>query len=382
MIIILLIFISLGAAYTHQFFKNSFLFLVFSIEKLSHIYLMKFINFAFILFIFILSLFFYTETSIARTEYTLSGKTMGTYYTVIFISAKGESVPLWQKRVDMRLNRVNKTFSMFDKSSRLSLFNSRKIGESIKTSRDFYEVLTKAQKIYHLSEGAWDGTVKPLVDLWGFGSGSKDYKVPELHEINKALTKIGFKHIRINKQRSICRDADIKLDLSSIAKGFGADAISELFITSGIQDVLVEIGGEVMAAGTNKKGEPWKVGISRPENSFTDRNIFQIVRLSGQALASSGTYRNFFEIDGKSYSHIIDPRTGFPVDNGIVSTSVISKNCTLADGLATAMMVMDVQKSLELADQLENTECLVVTKHGNSFITHMSKNFKIFIKEK
>ena len=335
----------------------------------------------FLTLIIFLALLFYTETSLAKTEYTFSGKTMGTYYTVRFIAAKGESVPLWQKRVDMRLNRVNKTFSMFDKSSRLSLFNRQKIGVCIKTSPDFYEVLTKAQKIYHLSEGALDGTVKPLVDLWGFGAGSKGYKIPELREINKALTKVGFKHIKINKDRSICRDADIKLDLGSIAKGFGADAISELFISSGIRDVLVEIGGEVMAAGTDKKGEFWKIGISRPEREFTGQNIFEIVRLSGQALASSGTYRNFFEIDGKSYSHIIDPITGFPVDNGIVSTSVISKNCTLADGLATAMMVMNVQKSLELANKLENTECLIMTKHGNSLKTHMSQNFKTFIKE-
>ena len=257
-------------------------------------------------FILILLLFFCTEISLARTEYTFSGKTMGTYYTVRFISAKGESAPLWQKRVDMRLNRINKTFSMFDNSSRLSLFNKQKIGNSVKSSRDFYEVLTKAQKIYHLSEGAWDGTVKPLVDLWGFGTGTKAYNIPEPYEIRKALTKVGFKHIRINKDYSICRDAAISLDLCSIAKGFGVDVISELFISSGIKDVLVEIGGEVMAAGTNKKGEPWKIGISRPKKDFTGQGIFKIVRLSGHALASSGTYRNFFEINGKSYSHIIN----------------------------------------------------------------------------
>jgi FAD:protein FMN transferase len=337
-------------------------------------------------FILISPLFFYTKTSLAKTEYTLSGKTMGTYYTVRFISAQGESASLWQKRVDMRLNRLNKTFSMFDTRSRLSLFNEQHIGDCVKTSRDFYEVLIKAQNIYQLSEGAWDGTVKPLVDLWGFGRAENKiaYKIPDPHEISKALAKIGFQHIRINKDLSLCRDADISLDLGSIAKGFGADAISELFIGSGIRDVLVEIGGEVMASGTNKKQEPWKVGISRPQTyfagrDFTDKGIFKIIQLSGQALATSGTYRNFFEIDGKSYSHIIDPRTGFPVDKAIVSASVIAQNCTLADGLATAMMVMDVKKSLELANKLENIECLIVTERNNRLETHMSKGFQNYM---
>ena len=342
-----------------------------------------------ILLIFIIFfLFFYPKISFARTEYILSGKTMGTYYSVRFVTTGGESEELWQKRVDMQLRRINKIFSVFDVNSQLSLFNRQKKGNCIKVSPGFYNVLIKAQKVHSLSCGAWDGTVKPLVDLWGFGTktdgsatGIPASGIPAPDKINNALEKIGFQHIKINKDYTICKDAEFSLDLGSIAKGFGVDAVIELFANYGIRNVLVEIGGEIMASGINKKGETWKVGISSPTKDFFGGTVLKIVSLSNKAIATSGSYQNFFEINGNSYSHIIDPRTGWPVDNAIVSASVISQSCALADGLATAMMVMNLQKSLDLADSLENTECLIVTKDGNKLKLYMSKNFEKYLEE-
>jgi len=313
----------------------------------------------------------------SKTEFTLSGKTMGTFYTIKFSSDKNEDVNSWQTRVDICLKDINKTFSMFDPESRLSRFNREKINTDMRVPSDFYSVLLTSQNLYHLTQGAWDGTVKPLVDLWGFGTKNSENKIPDPSEITLGLSKTGFHHIRLSENHTISKDADVTLDLSSIAKGYGVDAVAALFLSSGIHDVLIEIGGELYGAGKNKKGEPWAVGISRPDKDNSKQGLFKIVRLSNQAIATSGNYRNFFELNGKTYSHIIDPKTGFPVDNQIVSASVISKDCTFADGLATALMVMDVEESLRLVNSLEGTECMILKKNGGGDIeSHMSKNFQ------
>lgn len=315
----------------------------------------------------------------SKTEHTLSGKTMGTFYTIKFLADRNEDLDLWQTRVDMRLREINKTFSMFDPDSRLSLFNRHKINTDMKVSSDFYSVLLTAQKLYEMTHGAWDGTVKPLVDLWGFGTRKKEDSIPEPSEITLALSKTGFFHIRFKENHTLFKDADVTLDLGSIAKGYGVDAVAALFKSLGIRDVLIEIGGELYAAGTNKKGEPWSVGISRPDKAYSKQDLYKIVRLSNQAIATSGNYRNFFEINGKSYSHIIDPKTGFPVNNQIISASVISKDCTFADGLATALMVMDAEEGLGLVNSLEGTECLILKENGGAIESHMSKNFQKFL---
>ncbi len=159
------------------------------------------------------------------------------------------------------------------------------------------------------------------------------------------------------------------------------DAIARLFTASGIHDILVEIGGELYASGINKKGKPWSVGISRPAKAFANQGLYKIVRLKNHAIATSGNYRNFFELNNKTFSHIIDPKTGFPVDNKIVSASVIAKNCTFADGLATALMVMDVQKGIGLVNRLEDTECLIIQKKDQTLVSHVSENFDSFVKK-
>jgi thiamine biosynthesis lipoprotein len=317
----------------------------------------------------------------SKTEYTLSGQTMGTFYTIKFLADKNENLDSWQIRVDMCLRDINKTFSMFDPESRLSLFNRQKIGAEMKVPSDFYTVLSTAQRLYHLTHGAWDGTVKPLVDLWGFGTKKTGDRIPDPEEICLALSKTGFHHIRFLENHTLVKDADLTLDLSSIAKGYGVDALASLFRAAGIRDVLIEIGGELSAAGTNKKGEPWSVGISRPDKDNSKQDLYKIVRLSNQAIATSGNYRNFFEMNGKTYSHIIHPKTGFPVGHHIVSASVIAKDCTFADGLATALMVMPVEESLNLVNGLEGTECLIVEKKEGILESHLSENFHRFLSE-
>ncbi len=309
------------------------------------------------------------------TQYTISGTTMGTYYTIKFISRKKLSAVLWKQKVDILLNQVNQTFSMYIAQSELSRFNRRKPGAAFRTSPEFFKVLMTARTLYTITKGAWDGTVKPLVDLWGFGVKKAEDRIPDRIMIRKALAETGFGHIYFPADNMVAKDMDVTLDLGSIAKGYGVDAVAELFMSWGIKDILIEIGGELYGAGRNISGKDWVVGISRPDRKYADQNLYQIVRLHGKAIATSGTYRNFFREGKKNFSHIIDPRTGFPVSGNIVSASVIAENCTFADGLATALMVMDIQKGIRLVNRLENTECLIIQKKGDRLVSHVSKNF-------
>ncbi|MFH2091733.1 MAG: FAD:protein FMN transferase [Pseudomonadota bacterium] len=310
-----------------------------------------------------------------KREVAISGTTMGTFYHIKYISDTQTSKTIWKQKVDTRLKEINKHLSMYDPKSELCVFNQEIPGKPVVISSDFFAVLEEGKKLYQLTDGAWDGTIKPLVDLWGFGTRKTPVILPDPDTIQKALAHIGFDQIQINTPRSITKQKAITLDFGSIAKGYGVDAIVKLFVSSGIHDVLVEIGGELTGSGKNKNGEPWTVGISRPDKTFTSQTLFKIIRLDNQAIATSGNYRNFYEIDGKTYSHIIDPKTGFPVTNNIVSASVISTTCTFADGLATALMVMEVQKGIDLVNTLEKTECLIIQKTGNQLISHASDHF-------
>lgn len=319
-------------------------------------------------------------TTIGR-QYVLTGKTMGTFYTIKFISHKNDSLPVWKSRVDTRLKEINKKLSMFDPKSELSLFNRVETQTPFAISSDFYALMRVAETLYQMTDGAWDGTVKPLVDLWGFGTKTSSQHIPGIEQINLALSKTGFNHIQIRAPHTISKKKAVTLDLGSIAKGYGVDAVADLFHSFDVRNILVEIGGELYASGKNKKGKLWVVGINTPDKNYADPSLYKIVRLDNQAIATSGNYRNFFEINGKTYSHIIDPKTGYPVDNKIVSASVISGDCTFADGLATALMVMDVKKGIDLVNRIENTECLIIEKNGQNLESHVSEQFNRFAVE-
>ncbi|CCK78835.1 ApbE: thiamin biosynthesis lipoprotein [Desulfobacula toluolica Tol2] len=312
-------------------------------------------------------------------QHVISGNTMGTFYTIKFISRNKESLSLWKNKVDTRLKEVNKKLSMYDPKSEISLFNSHEINKPVNISLDFFSILLTAKEIYHLTGGSWDGTVKPLVDLWGFGTKKRTGNVPGADTIRQVLSETGFNHISLKKPHTIVKQKSVTLDLGSIAKGYGVDAIAKLFTSSGIHDVLVEIGGELYASGKNLNGQSWSVGISRPDKNYAHQGLYKIIRLNNQAIATSGNYRNFFEADGKTFSHIIDPKTGYPATSQIVSASVISKDCTFADGLATALMIMDIQEGLKLVNRLGQTECLIIQKKGQTLVTHASENFDDFL---
>lgn len=314
-------------------------------------------------------------------QYTITGKTMGTFYSIKFIPKEKQSQAIWQQRVEVRLKEINARLSMYNPRSEISRFNQTPANQPFKLSTDFYQVMLESLHLYQITNGAWDGTVKPLVDLWGFGTRNRSDTLPDPRQIQEALARTGFHKLTLADQLLTKKEADITLDLGSIAKGYGVDAIARLFSTNGIKNFLVEIGGELVGSGKNKRGHPWVVGITKPEKKGLSPALYKTISLENRAIATSGNYRNFFEREGQLFSHIIDPKTGYPVGNKVVSTSVIAENCTIADGLATALMVMEVQKGIDLVNSLANTECLIIQKQGNGFISTQSEGFEDFEKK-
>ncbi|MEX1298045.1 MAG: FAD:protein FMN transferase [Desulfotignum sp.] len=312
-------------------------------------------------------------------EYTIQGRAMGTFYTVKLVSSRKQSMALWQQQIDTRLAQVNAGLSMYDPNSDLSRFNRTEPDQPFRLSRDFARVMDTARTVFTLTDGAWDGTVKPLVDLWGFGTRQPADTLPDPGAIAEALALSGFQHLVFENTHVKKTKPGITLDLGSIAKGYGVDAVAGVLTESGIDDFLVEIGGELYGSGTNRHKKPWSVGITHPLKTGSDGGLYKVVNLENRAIATSGDYRNYFEVQGKIYSHIIDPKTGYPVDNQVVSASVIAGTCTFADALATALMVMDPKDSLVLVDSLEHVECLIIQKTSDGFTEFASRGFHAFV---
>jgi thiamine biosynthesis lipoprotein len=306
-----------------------------------------------------------------RREHTLSGRTMGTTYHVTVVTGRFGSVDGLQPKIDRRLDEVNRSMSPYMAESEISRFNRlAEVGREFPVSSDFLRVMQTAAHIHRLSEGAWDGTVSPLVDLWGFGRAGRVDKPPAAEKIVALLREVGFENIEIRETGALVkRRAQVTLDLSSIAKGFGVEAVAGVVRGEGFADFLVEIGGEVVAAGRRADGERWRVGINRPGADARPDEVYRVVALENRAFATSGDYRQFFVADGVRYAHIIDPRTGYPVANRVVSASVVAADCTLADGLATAVMVMGAEKGLALLERLDGVEGLIVVADAAGNLT-------------
>ena len=314
-----------------------------------------------------------------KKEVEFSGKTMGTTYHIKVVAGLLTNKKDLKDQIDMRLDEINKSMSTFRKDSEISRFNAHQtVGEKFRISDDFYNVMIVAKAIYQETGGAWDGTVKPLVDLWGFGKSENKHTIPEKSRIALLLSNIGFNKIELFAGHYLAKkNTAITLDLASIAKGYGVDQVAALIRANGIDNFLVEIGGEVFAAGLRKDGKKWRIGINRPQKNAPVDQVYKVVDLQDKGFATSGDYRNYFEANQKRFSHVIDPQNGYPVDNGVVSVSVIANTCTFADGLATAVMVLGHKKGLDLVNRLDNTECFIVTQSKDGVLTdHYSKGFK------
>ncbi len=315
---------------------------------------------------------------VSAKEILFSGKTMGTTYHIKVVSSVDGDTNGLDKKIDMRLEEINQSMSTYIKDSEISRFNEDESGKPFEVTSDFYKVMTVSQELYQLTDGAWDGTINPLVNLWGFGKTKRKQSVPQKDDILKLLENTGFHYIRIIKNNLLIKKnrPSVTLDFASIAKGYGVDQIANVIKNSGVDNFLVEIGGEVYAFGVKENGSNWRVGVNRPDKNASTDQIYKVINLTDRALATSGDYRIFFEIDGLRYSHVIDPRTGYPVKNGVVSVSILADSCMFADGLATAVMVMGHKKGLELVRRLKNTECLIIVREKDGRFTDYFSDVK------
>ena len=283
-----------------------------------------------------------------------------------------------QEKIERRLEEIEQIFSTYREDSEINRFSRfPRTGEEFPVSPDFVAVMRTATRVYEVSGGAWDGTVRALVDLWGFGPLPPRAEPPDPKKVEALLRDVGFDRIEIRPAALVKRVASVSLDLSSIVPGYGVDQVAAILEREGFTDFLVEAGGEVYASGSRRGGGPWRVGIGRPSSDAAADDLYRIAPLHDAALATSGSYREFFVRDGVRYSHHIDPRTGRPLTNGVVSVSVLAPSCTLADGLGTAVMVMGPEAGLSAIAHLPGVEALVVveTKDGR-LEGHASKGFR------
>ncbi len=307
----------------------------------------------------------------------IEGETMGTTYSVKIADAV-KSKDALKTSIDSLLYEVNMKMSTYIPESEISKFNGFRDTTWFAVSPEFLLVAKAALEVSRETNGYYDITVGPLVNLWGFGPAQKKEIVPTQKELDSVKKFVGFTllEIRDNPPAIRKKDARVYVDFSSIAKGYGVDAVSELLLQKGFRNHLVEIGGELRASGRKTDGSPWLVGVENP----SENGIAIAVKLENKSIATSGDYHNYFEFEGKRFSHTINPKTCKPVTHNLASVSVIAENCMLADAYATALDVMGPEKSFEFAEK-ENLPIYVIFREEGIFRGKMNDAFRNFIKE-
>ncbi len=297
----------------------------------------------------------------------LSGATMGTTYSVKLLEMpEGMAPEQLRTEIDRILAQVNQRMSTYDPQSELSRFNGNESSDWIDISPELLTVIQEALRVSRLTDGAFDVTVGPLVNLWGFGPEMKEDRIPSEQAIAQTLARVGHERIHfrdappgLKKER-----ADIYIDLSAIAKGYGVDRVADYLDSLGSANYLVEIGGELRGKGHNPKQIPWRIAIEKPLPG--QRTIERVVEIENGGIATSGDYRNFFVQNGQRYSHALNPHTGWPVRHELASVTVIDETAMAADAMATALMVMGPTAGLELAEA-QRLAALFIVIDGDEF---------------
>ena len=297
----------------------------------------------------------------------LQGPTMGTGWSVSY--APGPDTPsaeIVRAGLEAELEAVNASMSTYRAESEISTLNQAPLGEAFPLSEAFSEVLMSALAVGEASGGAYDVTVGPLVDLWGFGPGEVAQELPDDKAIQAALNAVGAEYIEVAADGSaLTRLAAVTLDFSSIAKGYGVDRLAVRLEMMGVSDYMVEVGGEIRVAGVSPRGDSWRIAIEQPDGRA---GIAAAMALVDTAVATSGDYRNFFEYDGRRYSHTIDPRTGYPVDHDLVSVTVLHEKAMMADAWATALTVLGPEEGHAVA-QAQGLAVYFISRQGGEFVS-------------
>lgn len=313
-------------------------------------------------------------TQPAMQETLLYGQTMGSAWTLKIAGPMPASAEDLRAGVQARFDSVNLALSTYRADSELSRFNRDDHGEWLDIDAELGEVMSYALGLAEDSGGAYDVTVGPLVNLWGFGPDPATHRVPEAAALESARARVGWRKVEVDATNRRARKAPgVRVDLSSLGKGRGVDRAAEYLDSRGVANYLIDLSGKLRARGVNAHGETWRVAVEPPEADVTSAPpIFQadVIELSGKSVATAGDYRRFFELDGKHYSHIIDPRTGWPVTHHTVSASVIAADCMQADALATVLMAMSPQDAVAFANR-RRLAALLIRREGAGYLaTH------------
>jgi FAD:protein FMN transferase len=307
-----------------------------------------------------------------------TGFTQGTTYSVVYDNKKNINPEVLKSKVEKILHDFDMSMSLYKDSSIICRINRN---EEVVVDSFFTEVFIESARISEMTDGAFDITVGPLVKAWGFGpDGHKNFTESKRDSL---LNLVGMNKVSLINGRVIKSDPRINLDVNAIAQGYSVDVLCRYFYKMGIRNYLVEIGGEVRAKGT-KAGAFWRIGIDRPEdnNMSPGQALEAIIRISDKALATSGNYRKFYIENGIKYSHEIDPKTGYPAKNTLLSASILADDCGMADGIATACMVMGKDKTIKfLGNHPEFEAYLVYSDESGNFRTWMSANLAEYISE-
>jgi thiamine biosynthesis lipoprotein len=293
----------------------------------------------------------------------ISGTTMGTIgYSVKYFNETGEN---FADEIDTLLKVWNLSLSTYIPDSEISRFNNGTACFQFESDY-FLPVLKASKEVYEISNGAFDPTVGPLVNAWGFGPDKS--MVPDSSTVDSLLYLVGFSKIQFD-QKQVCKDTSgIKLDFSAVAKGYAVDVISDFLESKGVKNHLVEIGGELICKGTKVNEKPWRTAIEDPTVEVYERKVLAVVELKDRAVATSGNYRNYYVQDGVKYVHTINPATGFPISHKLLSASVFADNCMLADAYATAFMVMGLEKAKSVLEKNKTLDAYLIFSGDNGEI--------------
>lgn len=287
------------------------------------------------------------------------GMVFGTFYKITYQYEND-----LREGIEREMKKVDDALSPFNKNSIISAVNENK---PVTLNDMFMSVYDLARTVSEDTDGAFDITVAPLVNAWGFGF--KHNIAPTKSTIDSIMNFVGYKKVRMMGRTIMKDDPRVMLDCSAIAKGYGSDVVAHYLESMGISNYLVEIGGEIVAKGSNPKGKPWAIGVEKPvDDSLAVKSELQtVLNITDMAMATSGNYRNFYYKDGKKYAHTIDPKTGHPVQHNILSATVIAKRCAMADAYATAFMVVGLDKAKEILGRHKDLKAYIIYDKGGKY---------------
>jgi len=316
----------------------------------------------------------------ATSSMVLEGKTMGTLWRVSLAGVENGRKAELQQRIQQQLDADDAELSTWKPTSVLSRFNQSRDLTPWPVSENMADIVSISLRIGRKTAGAMDITVGPLVNLWGFGPVKQPAHAPDAAQIAAARAQTGLQHLRVVQGAEgqwLQKDLpELYVDLSTVGEGFATDHLARLMEQMGINNYLVSVGGAVLSRGVNAQQQPWRVAIQKP----TDReNAVQArVNLQGHGISTSGSYRNYYELDGKRISHVIDPVTGRPIEHKLVSATVIATTALEADGWDTGLMVLGTEKAKALAID-QHLAVYLISKQGNKFVSWMSPQFAAFL---